>query len=260
MRKLLPLLAMSLIASLARAADPPERPSLRRSPRQGHGLQSRRSIQRLKAIDANKDGLISKEEFPGAPEGFKAFDRNADGTIDATELPPLRLLARERQAGRRLPTPPTSTRRARGVIKKSAEGPGTAPRIQKKPAASASVKRELAQLEAAFKLLARKPQLMRELVKKPAARKAIVQIHGILARTTASRLRATVRRQRAARTPQRFRRSTPRPRPQLGPRPFLRRGQSLGMRRLRGGPYYLHRRYPAWPPYRPAVPRPRARR
>ncbi|MFH1136711.1 MAG: EF-hand domain-containing protein [Pseudomonadota bacterium] len=38
-------------------------------------------------LDRDKDGKVSREEFPGPPEHFKQLDRSGDGFIDAAEAP-----------------------------------------------------------------------------------------------------------------------------------------------------------------------------
>ena len=37
-------------------------------------------------MDANRDGDISQEEFPGTSDQFNDLDKNADGFIDSDEL------------------------------------------------------------------------------------------------------------------------------------------------------------------------------
>ncbi len=41
---------------------------------------------RIKAMDKDKDGRVSKSEFTGIPANFDRFDKNKDGFIDADEL------------------------------------------------------------------------------------------------------------------------------------------------------------------------------
>ena len=44
-------------------------------------------IQRLKAMDTDKDGTITKAEFKGQPAMFARLDKNQDGVISADEMP-----------------------------------------------------------------------------------------------------------------------------------------------------------------------------
>jgi hypothetical protein len=41
---------------------------------------------RFKAMDANSDGAVTKDEWKGPPERFDAIDTNHDGKISAAEL------------------------------------------------------------------------------------------------------------------------------------------------------------------------------
>ena len=41
----------------------------------------------IQDLDKNDDGKVSKDEFPGADEGFDRMDMNQDGYIDASEAP-----------------------------------------------------------------------------------------------------------------------------------------------------------------------------
>jgi len=50
---------------------------------------------KLASLDKDNDGLISKEEWPGRPEGFDRLDTNGDGKLDAVELAAGREKARE---------------------------------------------------------------------------------------------------------------------------------------------------------------------
>lgn len=46
-----------------------------------------RFAERLKEMDANKDGVITLEEFLGQPDGrFSRLDKNGDGFVDASDL------------------------------------------------------------------------------------------------------------------------------------------------------------------------------
>lgn len=41
---------------------------------------------RLKEMDADADGRVTREEWKGEPEGFERFDRNKDGVLDAKDM------------------------------------------------------------------------------------------------------------------------------------------------------------------------------
>lgn len=41
---------------------------------------------RFKAMDANNDGAVTKDEWKGPPERFDAIDANHDGKITAEEM------------------------------------------------------------------------------------------------------------------------------------------------------------------------------
>jgi Ca2+-binding EF-hand superfamily protein len=61
--------------------------------------------QRLRAMDRNGDGKISKDEFAGPPQFFDRFDANKDGSITVDELRQARPVlgapkAKAKQAGR----------------------------------------------------------------------------------------------------------------------------------------------------------------
>jgi len=53
-------------------------------------------LQRLEAMDANKDGKISREEFKGRPAAFDRLDADHDGSIDKADL---KLLRDKRKTG-----------------------------------------------------------------------------------------------------------------------------------------------------------------
>lgn len=52
--------------------------------------QPQDSWERLRGFDANQDGKISRDEFPGQPRGFQRMDANADGFITREEAGALR--------------------------------------------------------------------------------------------------------------------------------------------------------------------------
>lgn len=70
----------ALALSTAAFAQNPQDPQGRRAQRKGrdHGGK-------LKKMDANQDGQITREEWKGRPEGFSKIDRNNDGTINREE-------------------------------------------------------------------------------------------------------------------------------------------------------------------------------
>ncbi|OPX41796.1 MAG: hypothetical protein B1H13_00020 [Desulfobacteraceae bacterium 4484_190.3] len=41
----------------------------------------------IEKFDRDKDGKVTKDEFPGPPHVFNRFDKNKDGVIDASEAP-----------------------------------------------------------------------------------------------------------------------------------------------------------------------------
>ncbi len=52
-------------------------------PRQRGGLNGEK---RVKRMDANNDGAISREEWKGKPQAFDAIDKNNDGSLSREEL------------------------------------------------------------------------------------------------------------------------------------------------------------------------------
>jgi hypothetical protein len=68
------------------AQDPQSSP--RKVVREGRGG-------RLKQMDANNDGQISREEWTGKPQGFERFDENKDGVISREEFAAARKNAAE---------------------------------------------------------------------------------------------------------------------------------------------------------------------
>lgn len=60
-------------------------PSGRRGQRRGLQRESGRLSNRFDRIDANGDGVIDRDEFPGPAEGYKRLDSNRDGVIDRQE-------------------------------------------------------------------------------------------------------------------------------------------------------------------------------
>jgi Ca2+-binding EF-hand superfamily protein len=71
------------------AQDPQGQTGPRR--RGGHNGEKR-----MKTMDINNDGAISRDEWKGKPEAFKRIDKNGDGSLTREELGS----AARRQAGR----------------------------------------------------------------------------------------------------------------------------------------------------------------
>ena len=84
--------AFASIVSLGQTPAPTERPTVegtqssqgsvteRQEGRRKHGQD------RLARIDANRDGRISREEWPRNPEGFSRLDANNDGFLTTDEM------------------------------------------------------------------------------------------------------------------------------------------------------------------------------
>ena len=68
------ILALSATAAGAALAQPPAG---------GGGMDP---AARFKAMDANNDGAVTKDEWKGPPERFDAIDANHDGKISVAEL------------------------------------------------------------------------------------------------------------------------------------------------------------------------------
>src|SRR5262249_34376946 len=56
----------------------------------GGGAGAGQGSERFKALDKNGDGKLSKDEFPGRPQGFERLDTNKDGFLSPDELRALR--------------------------------------------------------------------------------------------------------------------------------------------------------------------------
>ena len=67
-----------LLGTAAFAQDPQGQPGLRR-----RGLNREK---RMKRIDVNNDGAISREEWKGKPQVFDRLDKNGDGSLTREEL------------------------------------------------------------------------------------------------------------------------------------------------------------------------------
>ena len=68
-------------------------PQGRPGPRQRGGLDGER---RMKRLDINNDGAVSRDEWKGKPEAFGRIDKNGDGSVTREEFG----AAARRQAGR----------------------------------------------------------------------------------------------------------------------------------------------------------------
>src|SRR5262249_55280928 len=92
MKRLL-ILAAFILAHLASitvfAQDPQGQPGPRR--RGGHNGEKR-----MKTMDINNDGQISRDEWKGKPEHFDSIDKNGDGALTREEFGS----AARREAGR----------------------------------------------------------------------------------------------------------------------------------------------------------------
>ena len=87
-RLLTPFLVIGLFALVspamaADAADPPKKPT----PGMGPAWLKLTPDEFLKRFDANKDGVLTKDELPpGLARNFDRFDRDGDGKLDKKEI------------------------------------------------------------------------------------------------------------------------------------------------------------------------------
>lgn len=88
----LPLLTTCLVLGAATFALAQTDPSGRPGPRRGPGGPGRGPIGQpvVRAVDANRDGVLSAEEIQAAPQALKALDQDHDGVLSAAELRPAR--------------------------------------------------------------------------------------------------------------------------------------------------------------------------
>ena len=81
---------LALLTSISvLAQDPQGQPGPRR--RGGHNGEKR-----MKTMDVNNDGVISRDEWKGRPEAFNRIDKNGDGSLTREEFGD----AARRQGGR----------------------------------------------------------------------------------------------------------------------------------------------------------------
>ena len=79
---------LAIMTSLAAPAqEPPHKPPERSDRGSARGMDPAERLKRmLEHFDADKDGVLTKEEFKGDQERFKRMDANGDGKVDAKEL------------------------------------------------------------------------------------------------------------------------------------------------------------------------------
>src|SRR5215813_1408955 len=90
------LTSISVLAQAPQAAQTPrsaQAPQSQPGPRQRGGLNVEK---RMKRMDINNDGVISRDEWKGKAEVFDKIDKNGDGSLTREELD----AAARRQAGR----------------------------------------------------------------------------------------------------------------------------------------------------------------
>jgi Ca2+-binding EF-hand superfamily protein len=112
MTRLLSLTSLLLASSLTWAADstPPQAPMPMTEQGQMHGQMQGKMHehmqQRMKAMDTNSDGNISKAEFmANAEKHFQKMDANGDGQVSAQERSQMQqqMMQRKGQAGGKNP-------------------------------------------------------------------------------------------------------------------------------------------------------------
>ncbi|MBO0725225.1 MAG: EF-hand domain-containing protein [Blastocatellia bacterium] len=85
--------SLASISVLSQAPQGAQAPQGQPSPRRRGGFNVDK---RMKRMDTNNDGVISRDEWKGKPEGFDKIDKNGDGSLTREELE----AAARRQAGR----------------------------------------------------------------------------------------------------------------------------------------------------------------
>ncbi|MFH2007237.1 MAG: class I SAM-dependent methyltransferase [bacterium] len=81
-------------------------PVARSAPNGGGPGAGPRGRHLIRLLDANRDGVISKDEIDGAPKVLRTLDRNGDGRLTSDEVHPRRRRPSERRGGK-LPTATT---------------------------------------------------------------------------------------------------------------------------------------------------------
>ena len=76
---------LAIMTSLAASAqETPHKPPERSDRGSARGMDPAERLKRmLEHFDADKDGVLTKEEFKGDQERFKRMDANGDGKVDA---------------------------------------------------------------------------------------------------------------------------------------------------------------------------------
>jgi Ca2+-binding EF-hand superfamily protein len=87
------IIAAFVIAHLTSISVLAQDPQGQPGPRRRGGIKGEK---RMKTMDINNDGAISREEWKGKPEVFNRIDKNSDGSITREEFGS----AARRQAGR----------------------------------------------------------------------------------------------------------------------------------------------------------------
>src|SRR5262245_31953615 len=87
------IIAACVFAHLASIMVLAQVPQGRPGPRQRGGPDGEK---RMKRLDINNDGAVSRDEWKGKPGGFDRIDKNGDGSLTREELG----AAARRQAGR----------------------------------------------------------------------------------------------------------------------------------------------------------------
>lgn len=89
MNPVFPLMLLATFATgTAFAADPPKAPTNALTPTTDHGKHTGHAPDAFAALDANKDGVLSKAELAKHPMAAHAsmVDSNRDGVLDRSEF------------------------------------------------------------------------------------------------------------------------------------------------------------------------------
>ncbi len=92
-----PLVAALLVPmSHLQAQETAEEPPARGERGSTRGMDPAERLKRmLEHFDADKDGVLTKDEFKGDQSRFKRMDANGDGKVDPKELEKMRLKSEE---------------------------------------------------------------------------------------------------------------------------------------------------------------------